>query len=148
MFIHPMTMNETVGILMKSEQNKSNTNLRPTGECVIQTIAMPANTNSNGDIFGGWLLSQMDLGGAVLAYKKAQGRIVTKAIAEIVFYHPVKVGATVACYANLERQGQTSLTIAVESWSTPRETMTPHLVNQGIFTYVAIDEQGKPRAIS
>src|SRR5258708_26952819 len=88
----------------------------PKGELVIRTIAMPADTNANGDIFGGWLMSQMDLGGAVLARTVARSRVVTVAVEGMTFLHPVLVGDTVACYATVLRTGRTSTRIAVEVW--------------------------------
>ncbi len=89
---------------------------QPKGELVIQTIAMPKDTNANGDIFGGWLTSQMDLGSSILAAKVAQARVVTVAMEGMSFLEPVRVGDTVACYAWVERIGRTSIVIPVEVW--------------------------------
>ena len=89
---------------------------QPKGELVIQTIAMPKDTNRDGDIFGGWLVAQMDLGSAILAAKVAKARVVTVAIEAMAFLHPVRVGDTVACYAWVEKIGRTSMTIPVEVW--------------------------------
>src|ERR1700760_93346 len=89
---------------------------KPKGELVTQTIAMPRDTNRNGDIFGGWLVSQMDLGGAILASKIAKARVVTVAMEGMSFLQPVRVGDTVACYARVEKIGTTSMTIPVEAW--------------------------------
>src|SRR6266478_3297748 len=90
---------------------------KPKGELVIQTIAMPKDTNANGDIFGGWLMSQMDLGSGILAAKVANCRVVTVAMEGMSFLHPVWVGDTVACYAWVERIGRTSMSIPVEAWA-------------------------------
>ena len=90
---------------------------KPRGELVTQTIAMPRDTNRNGDIFGGWLVSQMDLGGAILASKVAKARVVTVAMEGMSFLHPVRVGDTVACYARLERIGNSSIRIPIEVWA-------------------------------
>src|ERR1051325_8189928 len=88
----------------------------PKGELVIRTIAMPANTNPSGDVFGGWLMSQMDLGSGILASKTAKARVVTVAMEGLSFLQPVGVGDTVACYACVEKVGRTSMTIPVEVW--------------------------------
>lgn len=121
----------------------------PKGEITIQTLAMPADTNANGDIFGGWLVSQMDLAAGVLAKKISKGRAVTVAINSMTFLKPVKVGDLVTCYVHLLKQGNTSMTIEVEVWkenlSEGKEVV--ECVTQGIFVFVAIDELGKPRII-
>jgi acyl-CoA thioesterase YciA len=121
---------------------------RPDGELVIRAIAMPADTNSNGDIFGGWLLSQMDLGGAVLGRNTAHCRVTTVAIDAMSFLHPVYVGDIVTCYARLLRVGRTSMRIDVEAW-VQRHSDGSHLrVTEGIFTYVAIDDTGRPQPVN
>lgn len=117
---------------------------QPTGELVIRTLAMPKDTNANGDIFGGWLVSEMDLGGAILAKNISQSRVVTVAIDKMIFHYPVKVGDVVCCYAELLKKGNTSMTIKIQSWSIPYQGQKRNLVTEGIFTYVAINEQGKP----
>ena len=119
----------------------------PTGMLATQTIAMPADTNPAGDIFGGWLLSQMDLAGAVLAADRAQGRIATVAIDSMAFHRPVLVGDVVSCYAELIRVGRTSLSIRVEAWARPRGVGVQQRVTQGVFTYVALGEDRRPRPI-
>jgi acyl-CoA thioesterase YciA len=116
----------------------------PRGELVIQTIAMPKDTNANGDIFGGWLTSQMDLGSGILAAKTAQARVVTVAMEGMSFLEPVRVGDTVSCYARLEKIGRTSMTIPVEVWVTRHMTGEKRRVTHGVFTLVAVDEFGKP----
>ena len=117
---------------------------KPKGELVIRTIAMPADTNPNGDIFGGWIMSQMDLGSGILAAKMAKTRVVTVAIEGMSFLQPVQVGDTVACYAWVEKIGRTSMTIPVEVWVQRYMTGEEVLVTQGVFTYVAVDRDGKP----
>ena len=116
---------------------------QPKGELVIQTIAMPKDTNRNGDIFGGWLISQMDLGSAILAAKVAKARVVTVAIEGMSFLHPVRVGDTVACYASVEKIGRTSMKIPVDVWVTRYMTGEQLRVTHGVFTYVAVDNEGK-----
>lgn len=120
----------------------------PEGELVIRTLAMPKDTNANGDIFGGWLVSEMDLGGAILAKATSKSRIVTVAIDKMVFHHPVKVGDVVCCYANLTKTGKTSMTVKIEAWALPYDGGQRNKVTEGIFTYVAIDEAGKPVSVN
>jgi acyl-CoA thioesterase YciA len=116
----------------------------PKGELVIQTIAMPKDTNAKGDIFGGWLMSQMDLGSSILASKTAQARVVTVAMEGLSFLQPVRVGDTVAVYASVEKIGRTSMTIPVEVWVTRYMTGEQLRVTHGVFIYVAVDNAGKP----
>jgi len=119
----------------------------PLGDLCTRTLAMPADTNANGDIFGGWLLSQMDIAGGVAASKIAKTRTVTVSIDAMNFRKAVYVGDLVSVHANLVRVGRTSMTIHLEAWVLRRKEMKPILVTDGNFTYVAIDEQGKPQAI-
>ena len=119
----------------------------PHGELAIQTIAMPKDTNALGDIFGGWLLSQMDLAAGVIANRISRGRSVTVAIDSMEFHKPVKVGALVSCYCTLLKKGRTSMSIAVEAWAAHPETPAQEKVTAGVFVFVAIDEMGKPRAL-
>ena len=119
----------------------------PEGELVIRTIALPKDTNSYGDIFGGWLLSQMDLGGGIAAKQLAEGRITTVAIDGMRFWHPVHVGDTVCCYAQLERIGTTSMSFRIAAWATPIERDRRRCVTQALFTYVSINEQGRPMPV-
>ncbi len=120
---------------------------RPLGVISLQTIAMPADSNWNGDIFGGWLLSQMDLAGAVAARKRARGRITTIAIDSMVFHTPVHIGDVVTCYTHIERVGTSSMKIRIQAWETGDPCEVPRKVTEGLFTYVAIDEAGKPRPV-
>jgi acyl-CoA thioesterase YciA len=119
----------------------------PCGDLCIRTLAMPADTNQNGDIFGGWLLSQMDIGGGVFASKLAKSRAVTVAIEAMNFRKPVYVGDLVSVHANLVKIGKTSITVHLEAWVLRRKEMQPILVTDGKFTYVAIDEEGHPQAV-
>ena len=119
----------------------------PCGELCTRTLAMPADTNANGDIFGGWLLSQMDIGGGVFASKIAKSRTVTVAIEAMNFRKPVFVGDLVSVHASLIRLGKTSVTVHLEAWVLRRKEMLSILVTDGNFTYVSIDDQGHPQAI-
>src|SRR3989475_6557888 len=120
---------------------------QPRGELVIQTIAMPKDTNPNGDIFGGWLTSQMDLGSGILAAKTAQARVVTVAMEGMSFLEPVRAGDTVRCYARVEKIGGTSMTIPVEVWVTGSRTGEGRRVTHGVFTLAAVDEFGEPSPV-
>jgi acyl-CoA thioesterase YciA len=124
-----------------------NAEIEPCGDLCIRTLAMPADTNANGDIFGGWLLSQMDIGGGVFASKIAKSRTVTVAIEAMNFRKPVYVGDLVSVHANLVRIGRTSVTVHLEAWVLRRKEMRSILVTDGNLTYVAIDEQGHPQAV-
>jgi acyl-CoA thioesterase YciA len=120
----------------------------PQGELVIRTIAMPADTNANGDIFGGWLLSQMDLGGAILARNLARSRVTTVAIDAMTFITPVYVGDIVSCHASLLKIGRTSMRIDVEAWAQRTKGGELVRVTEGVFTYVAIDDAGRPHPVN
>ena len=119
----------------------------PKGDLCTRTLAMPADTNQNGDIFGGWLLSQMDIGGGVFASKIANSRSVTVAIEAMNFRKPVYVGDLVSVHANLVKIGHTSITVHLEAWVLRRKEQRSILVTDGNFTYVSIDEQGHPQPI-
>jgi acyl-CoA thioesterase YciA len=116
---------------------------KPKGELVTQTIAMPRDTNRNGDIFGGWLVSQMDLGGAILASKISKARVVTVAMEGMSFLQPVHVGDTVACYARVEWIGRSSMRIPIEAWANRFMSGEEVKVTEGVFIYVAVDENGR-----
>ena len=119
----------------------------PRGELSIRTLAMPADTNQNGDIFGGWLLSQMDIAGGIYVSKIARCRSVTAAIDAMSFRKPVFVGDVVSVFVATERIGRTSITVRIEAWVLRRSESVPLLVTDGKFTYVAIDDDGNPRAV-
>jgi acyl-CoA thioesterase YciA len=124
-----------------------NNEIEPCGDLCIRTLAMPADTNANGDIFGGWLLSQMDVGGGVFATKTTKCRTVTVAIEAMNFRKPVYVGDLVSVHATLVRIGKTSITVHLEAWVLRRKAVQSILVTDGNFTYVAIDDQGHPQVI-
>lgn len=113
----------------------------------MRTIAMPADTNPAGDIFGGWILSQMDLAGGSHAYYVAQGRVSTVAITAMQFHLPVYVGDEVSCYCATHRIGKTSITVLVETWVRRRRLEKAVKVTEGLFTFVALDERGEPRPV-
>lgn len=119
----------------------------PTAAPVIRTIAMPTDTNPAGDIFGGWLLSQMDMAAGSAATRRARGRCATIAIDAMEFLKPVFVGDEVSLYATLERVGRTSMRIKVEAWRRNRSEEQTELVTAGTFTFVAIDDSRRPRPI-
>lgn len=119
----------------------------PRGELFLQTAAMPADTNPNGDIFGGWLLAQMDIAGGIAARHVSQGRVVTVAVGSVIFKQPVKVGDVVGCHAELQRVGRTSMTFRIEAWAIRHITFEREKVTEGEFTYVAIDDEGRPRPV-
>lgn len=121
--------------------------LEPRGELATRTVAMPRDTNPSGDIFGGWLMSQMDIAGGVTAGNRAQGRIVTVAVEGMVFHKPVYVGNVVCCYAEIQKVGTTSITVRIEAWALRRDSTPRVKVTEGIFTYVALDEQGRKRPV-
>jgi acyl-CoA thioesterase YciA len=123
------------------------TEIGPCGDLCIRTLAMPADTNQNGDIFGGWLLAQMDVGGGIFASKTAKSRTVTVAIEAMNFRKPVYVGDLVSVHATLVKIGRTSITVHLEAWVLRRKELQPILVTDGNFTYVAIDEEGHPQAV-
>ena len=128
-----------------------NTEMRqPSGSLLMRTLAMPSDTNPSGDIFGGWLLSQMDLGGAILAKELARGRVVTVAADATSFLKPVKVGDVVCCYGQCIHVGRTSLKVKLEVWvkKVDREPIgVRECVTEAVFTYVAVDSDGKARAL-
>ena len=121
----------------------------PEFQPVGRIIAMPADTNPEGDIFGGWLLAQMDLAGATPAFELACGRCATVALDGMVFHQPVSVGDEVSIYAHVIGSGRTSIRVQVEAWKRARgqPQAASVRVTQGVFTYVAIDENRKPRAL-
>lgn len=118
------------------------------GELALQTLAMPKDTNANGDIFGGWLVSQMDLAAGIMSKQATKGRSVTVAIENVTFLKPVRVGATVSCYCRITKRGRTSVNIAVDVWTWHQLTHSDGVkVAEGLFVFVAIDDNGKPRPL-
>lgn len=117
------------------------------GQLSIRALAMPSYTNPNGDIFGGWVVSQMDLAGLSIAGKYAAHRITTVAIDSMVFIAPVKVGDFICCYADLVKLGKTSITVKIQTWAVGSDDKNRRQVTEGIFTYVAITEDGRPEPL-
>lgn len=119
----------------------------PTIQPAIRVTAMPADTNVYGDIFGGWLLGQMDLAAGSAASRRCGGRAVTAAIDAVSFLHPVKVGDEVSIFATIASVGRTSLRIAVEAWQRDRDCDSTSKVTEAMFTFVAVSESGRPRIV-
>ena len=120
---------------------------RPRGALAVRTVAMPSDTNANGDIFGGWVLSRMDQAGGIAGVDRAQGRVVTVALDAMTFIRPVKVGDVLSVFTEIERTGRTSIRIHVEAWAKRFRTDVLEKVTEGKFTFVAIDDEGKPRPV-
>ncbi len=113
----------------------------------LRAIAMPADANPDGDIFGGWLLSQMDLAGGTMAHHRARGRVATVAIEAMTFHRPVHIGDEVSCYSEIKRVGRSSITVLVETWTRPAHGGPQTKVTEGVFTYVAIGPDRRPRPL-
>jgi acyl-CoA thioesterase YciA len=125
----------------------TDTSNEPKGNPAIRTLAMPGDTNPNGDIFGGWVMAQMDLAGGITAGWRAQGRVATVAVEAMSFLKPVKVGDVVCVYTDIIREGTTSMTIKVELWALRQSSLLREKVTEGDFTFVAIGADGKKRAL-
>jgi acyl-CoA thioesterase YciA len=119
----------------------------PKGALTIRTLAMPADTNPAGDIFGGWVMSQMDIAGAIAAVERAKGRVVTVAVEAMTFIAPVKVGDILCVYTTIERVGRTSITVAVEAWARRNRLDDRVKVTDGHFVYVALGDDGSKRPV-
>ena len=117
------------------------------GEPAVRTLAMPADTNPSGDIFGGWVLAQMDLAAGIVAAQRAQGRVATAALDGMSFHKPVYVGDLVSCYAKVVHIGRSSMVVLVDTFVLRGRTGDEVKVTEGRFTLVAIDEQGRPRPV-
>jgi acyl-CoA thioesterase YciA len=122
-------------------------NTEPTGALTIRTLAMPADTNPAGDIFGGWVMSQMDIAGAIAAVERVKGRVVTVAVEAMTFIAPVKVGDILCVYTHIEKVGNTSVTIAIEAWARRNRIADRVKVTDGRFVYVSLGEDGRKRKI-
>ena len=120
----------------------------PDGELVIKTVAMPKDTNPDGDIFGGWLLSQMDMGAGIIAHKISCHRVVTVAVDSMTFIRPVYVGDRVGCYGSVTKKGCTSMVVKIEVWVQRYRENAFEKVTEGKFTMVAIDQSGKSTKIN
>jgi acyl-CoA thioesterase YciA len=117
------------------------------GEPAVRTLAMPADTNPSGDIFGGWVLAQMDLAAGIVAAQRSHGRVATAALDGMSFHKPIQVGDLVSCYARVVRIGRSSMTVQVETYALRGRTGDEVKVTEGRFTLVAIDEEGRPRPV-
>jgi acyl-CoA thioesterase YciA len=120
----------------------------PEGELTLQDLALPANTNANGDIYGGWLMSKMDLAGSLKATQLAQGRVTTVAAGSMAFLRPVPVGSMVSCYTSVTEVGRSSIRVLVDVWLSNPVTGERYKATEGAFVYVAIDDNGRTRQIS
>jgi len=132
---------------MPYAQERPNRQTDPAGELASRTLAMPANTNPMGDMFGGWIMSLMDAAGAMTAMHEAQGRVVTVAVSNITFHRPVKVGDVVCCYTEITRIGKSSITLDVEVWVLRQGQGSREMVTSAEFTFVAIDDEGRKRTL-
>ncbi|WP_422195819.1 acyl-CoA thioesterase [Acinetobacter sp.] len=125
----------------------SDSQVRPEGILSLQTIAMPADTNWSGDVFGGWIVSQMDLAGAIHAERFSKGRCATISINQMTFLVPVKVGDVISCYTKILKVGKTSIQMEIEVWDSHDDSRPPIRVTEGVFTFVAVDVKGNKRLI-
>jgi acyl-CoA thioesterase YciA len=119
----------------------------PQGELALRTLAMPSHVNVSGDIFGGWVLSQMDIAAGIVAHARANGRAATIAIESMKFIRPVHVGDVLCVYTTIERIGRSSMAIRLEAWALRNRLGKREKVTEGVFTFVAIDEHGRPRPV-
>ena len=125
----------------------SDSHVQPEGTLSLQTIAMPADTNWSGDVFGGWIVSQMDLAGAIHAERFSKGRCATISINQMTFLVPVKVGDVISCYTKILKVGNTSIQMQIEVWDSHDDSRPPVRVTEGVFTFVAVDVKGNKRPI-
>ena len=125
----------------------SEKSIKPEGVLSLQTIAMPADTNWSGDVFGGWIVSQMDLAGAIHAERFSKGRCATISINQMTFLVPVKVGDVISCYTKILKVGNTSIQMEIEVWDSHDSSREPRRVTEGVFTFVAVDVAGNKRQI-
>ncbi len=135
---------------MKTSMEVKKASRQPDGVLVLRTLAMPHDSNPNGDIFGGWILSQMDIGGGLIAKEVSRGRVVTVTVDKMTFMRPVLVGDTICVYANVVRIGNSSMDVKLEVWAKDlieEFEEQRHIVTEGVFRYVAVDETGRPRPI-
>jgi len=127
--------------------DKSASTDQPHGELTVRLVAMPADTNANGDIFGGWVLSQMDQAGGIAAVERAEGRVVTIAVEAMTFIRPVKIGDVLCVYTHIDKVGRSSMKIHIEAWARRFNSHAREKVTDAVFTFVAIDENGRPRPV-
>lgn len=131
-----------------TQESTSNIQTEPKGEMAIRVLAMPEHTNPAGDIFGGWVLSQMDIAGGLVTKKLAKGRTVTVAVDAMTFLKPVFVGDTVCCYVEVIKKGNTSISTKIETWVKREYNDEREKVTEGVFTYVAVSSDRVPRPLS
>mgnify|MGYP000335693091 CR=1 FL=1 len=129
-------------------KNKDQEEVEILGELCVRTLAMPGDTNPNGDIFGGWVLSQMDIAGGIYSGKRCHGRTVTVSVETMTFHKPVMVGDVLCCYCSTIKEGNSSLKMKIEAWVIRRFDTRRVKVTEGTFTYVAVDEDRRPRSIN
>jgi acyl-CoA thioesterase YciA len=135
---------------MKTSMEEKKASRQPDGVLVLRTLAMPHDSNPNGDIFGGWILSQMDIAGGLIAKEVSRGRVVTVTVDKMTFLRPVLVGDTICVYANVLRIGNSSMDVKLEVWAKDlieEFEEQRHIVTEGVFRYVAVDEKGRPRPV-
>jgi acyl-CoA thioesterase YciA len=121
---------------------------KPTGELTLRTLAMPADANPAGDIFGGWVMAQMDLASGIRGAERARGRVVTAGVKEMAFVSPVKIGDTLSIYTEITRVGRTSITLSVEAWAQRFRYEKLEKVTAGTFIMVALDKDGQPTPVA
>lgn len=121
--------------------------IKPSGEATLRTVAMPSDVNVNGDIFGGWVLAQMDVASGIVAATRAKGRVATIAVDAMKFIRPVAVGDVLCVWAWVEKVGRSSMGIRIEAWAVRRRNGLSEKVTEAVFTYVAINEDGRPRPV-
>jgi acyl-CoA thioesterase YciA len=120
---------------------------RPAGQLTLRISAMPADTNANGDIFGGWVMARMDQAGGIAGVERAQGRVVTVKVDAMTFLKPMQVGDVLEVYTQVTRVGRTSMTIEIEAWAQRFMTVAREMVTHATFTFVAVDDDGRPRPV-
>ncbi|MEO1190213.1 MAG: acyl-CoA thioesterase [Pseudomonadota bacterium] len=130
-----------------SDETRLESGAPPAEEPALRTLAMPADANPSGDIFGGWVLAQMDLAGALPAVRHAGGRIVTVAVEAMRFHQPIFIGDLVTCYAHIAKTGRTSMQVKIETWVRRHRDGAEVMVTEGTFIYVAVDDLGRPRVL-
>ncbi len=128
-------------------ESEAEPDTQPRGALAIRTLAMPADANPSGDIFGGWVLSQMDIAGGIVARERARGRVATVAVTAMTFHLPVYVGDVLCAYVDIEKVGRTSITTWIEAWALRGEGGGQVRVTAGQFVYVALGEDGRPRPV-
>lgn len=132
---------------VRTSMSDSNGESEPKGNLTIRTLAMPSDTNPAGDIFGGWVMSQMDIAGAIAAVERANGRVVTVAVEAMSFISPVKVGDVLCVYTDIAHVGTSSISVSIEAWARRERLAARVKVTDGTFIYVALGPDGRKRAI-